>query len=88
MCFYIKPHEFTPTPIKPTDSNLSKERMTDDSCGNSVIADITTRVRGMGKETKKENEMKQMLKVKNVKVGKVWRKSYEAGKSAQRQRAK
>jgi hypothetical protein len=42
MCFYIKPHEFTPTPIKPTDSNLSKERMTDNSCGNSVIAEITT----------------------------------------------
>ena len=42
----------------------------------------------MGKETKKETELKQMLKVKNAKVGKVWRKSYEAGKSAQRQRTK
>ena len=42
----------------------------------------------MKKETKKETELKQMLKVKNVKVGKVWRKSYETGKSAQRQRTK
>jgi hypothetical protein len=42
----------------------------------------------MTKETKKETELKRMLKVKNVKVGKVWRKRYEAGKSAQRQRTK
>ena len=42
----------------------------------------------MKNETKKEAELKQMLKVKNVKVGKVWRKSYEAGKNAQRQRTK
>ena len=42
----------------------------------------------MGKKIKKETELKEMLKVKNVKVGKVWRKSYEAGKSAQRQRTK
>ena len=42
----------------------------------------------MVKETKKETELKQMLKVKNVKVGKIWRKSHEAGKSAQRHRTK
>ena len=42
----------------------------------------------MKNETKKEIELKKMLKVKNVKVGKVWRKSYEASKSTQRQRTK
>ena len=42
----------------------------------------------MREETKKEIELKQMLKVKNVKIGKVWRKLHEAGKSAKRQRTK
>lgn len=42
----------------------------------------------MKKQTEKETQLKRMLKVKNVRVGKVWRKSYETGKSAQRQRTK
>ena len=42
----------------------------------------------MKQETKREKVLKQMLNVKNVRVGKVWRSKYETSKSVKRERTK
>ena len=75
------PHIFLPIPLTTPLSNLSKDRLIYEMYGNSIVVNKTTHF-------EREKELKQMLNVKNVRVGKVWRSKYETSKSTKRERTK